>query len=247
VGNGNGFVTATRKSTPQEIRDRFDGEVERFSNLETGQTATMDAPLVLDLVSKAAAATTPTARRLLDVGCGAGNYSLQLLTLLPDLDVDLVDLSPRMLERAAERVGAVTSGEVRIMQGDIRELSLERDCYDVIVAAAVLHHLRTEAEWEAVYGTLFAALRPGGALWVADLVEHQIPGARELMWQRYADYLTGIGGEEYQRKVFAYIEQEDSPVPLSYQLDVMRRVGFGRIDVIHKNGCFAAFGGVKTT
>jgi len=36
------------KSTIEEIRERFDKDVERFSNLETGQQATMDAPLVLD-------------------------------------------------------------------------------------------------------------------------------------------------------------------------------------------------------
>ncbi|MGI6419673.1 MAG: hypothetical protein ACOX1P_28900 [Thermoguttaceae bacterium] len=33
------------KSTVDEIRQRFDADVERFSNLETGQSATIDAPL----------------------------------------------------------------------------------------------------------------------------------------------------------------------------------------------------------
>jgi len=35
------------KSTVEEIQKRFDGEVERFSCLETGQSATIDAPLSL--------------------------------------------------------------------------------------------------------------------------------------------------------------------------------------------------------
>ena len=43
------------KSTIDEIRARFDNEVERFSRLETGQQATLDAPLVLELVAKTAA------------------------------------------------------------------------------------------------------------------------------------------------------------------------------------------------
>ncbi len=67
------------KSSVEEIRQRFDQEVERFSNLETGQSATVDAPLALELISEAAAVTTPQAKRLLDVGCGAGNYTLKLL------------------------------------------------------------------------------------------------------------------------------------------------------------------------
>ena len=66
------------KSTVEQIRARFDNDGERFSNLETGQSATIDAPLVFELISQAAAATNPGATDLLDVGCGAGNYSLKL-------------------------------------------------------------------------------------------------------------------------------------------------------------------------
>ena len=52
------------KSTVEQIRQRFDKDVERFSNLETGQSATIDAPLVLDLIAKAATAANPDAKRL---------------------------------------------------------------------------------------------------------------------------------------------------------------------------------------
>ena len=92
------------KSTVEEIRQRFDADVERFSNIETGQSATVDAPLAMALVAEAAAATTPHARHVLDVGCGAGNYTLKLLESLPNLDATLIDLSQPMLDRARERV-----------------------------------------------------------------------------------------------------------------------------------------------
>jgi tRNA (cmo5U34)-methyltransferase len=39
-----------------EIRQRFDTEVERFSNLETGQSATVDSPLAMSLIAEVAAA-----------------------------------------------------------------------------------------------------------------------------------------------------------------------------------------------
>src|SRR6187551_994349 len=112
------------KSSVDEIRARFNADVERFSNLDTGQSATVDAPLAMDLVAAAAAATTPHARRVLDVGCGAGNYSLKLLHHLPNLDVTLADLSQPMLDRARQRVGAATSGVISTLQGDIRDLDL---------------------------------------------------------------------------------------------------------------------------
>jgi tRNA (cmo5U34)-methyltransferase len=66
-----------------------------------------------------------------------------------------------------------------------------------------------------------------------------------MMWDRYGEYLVQVGGEAYRDRVFAYVEEEDSPRSLTYQLDLMRRVGFVEIDVLHKNSCFAAFGGRK--
>jgi tRNA (cmo5U34)-methyltransferase len=56
------------KSTIEEIRQRFDKDVERFSNLETGQQATMDAPLSLELITDAAQRVNPNAKNLLDIG-----------------------------------------------------------------------------------------------------------------------------------------------------------------------------------
>ena len=145
----------TPKSTVEEIRARFDADVERFSNLETGQAATIDAPLCLDLITQTARAATPAARAVLDVGCGAGNYTLKLLQHLPNLDCTLIDLSQPMLERAHERVGAATDGQIETIQDDIREIELGEARFDVILAAAVLHHLRSEAEWLSVLSKEF--------------------------------------------------------------------------------------------
>ena len=131
------------------------------------------------------------------------------------------------------------------MQADIRQIELPAEHYDVAVAAAVLHHLRTEGEWRDVFSNLYACLRPGGSLWIADLVEHSLPPVQELMWRRYGDYLEGLDGSQYRDRVLAYVEREDSPRSLGFQLDLLRAVGFRSMDVLHKNSVFAAFGAIK--
>ncbi|VTR91712.1 methyltransferase type 11 : Methyltransferase type 12 OS=Herpetosiphon aurantiacus (strain ATCC 23779 / DSM 785) GN=Haur_3981 PE=4 SV=1: Methyltransf_11 [Gemmata massiliana] len=233
------------KSSVDDIRQRFDADVERFSNLETGQSATVDAALAMTLVAQAAAATTPHARHVLDVGCGAGNYTLKLLQHIPNLDVTLIDLSRPMLDRATERVSRATSGTVTALQGDIREVELGDGRFDIVVAAAVLHHLRADDEWRSVFTAIYRALRPGGSVWVFDLVESSILAVQCLMWDRYGEYLSALKDEAYRDHVFAYVEQEDTPRPLTFQLDLLRDVGFVQVDVLHKNVCFAAFGAVK--
>lgn len=233
------------KSTVDEIRQRFDADVERFSNLETGQSATVDVPLAMALVAQAAAATTQHAHHVLDVGCGAGNFTLKLLEFLPNLDATLIDLSQPMLDRARERVSRATAGRITTVQADIRAVKLADGEFDIILAASVLHHLRADQEWREVFTAFYRALRTGGSVWIFDLVESSIPAIKELMRGRYGEYLTRLKDEAYRDQVFAYVEKEDTPRPLLFQLDLLRQVGFSQVEILHKKVCFAAFGAVK--
>lgn len=234
-----------QKSTIEEIKNRFDKDVDRFSNLETGQTATVDAPLAMELIIQAAVSSTPSIKRVLDVGCGAGNNTIKLAQAVAPFKVDLVDLSMPMLERAAQRVSEVNSGDVFKHQGDFRTLDLPENSFDVILAAAVLHHLRDDADWESAFTKIYQLIAPGGSVWITDLVSHETQALQKLMWIRYGDYLSSIGGEEYRDTVFKYIDIEDSPRPVTYQLELLRKVGFKNIELLHKNSCFAAFGAIK--
>jgi len=234
-----------KKSTVTEIRERFDNEVERFSNLETGQVATMDAKIALELVTCAARAIKPEAKTILDLGCGAGNYTLKMLAKVPDLDCTLVDLSQNMLDKAFERVSQATTAKVEIIQGDIRDIELPKNHYDIILAAAVLHHLREDSDWELVFQKLYDSLTPGGCFLISDLVVQDHEAVNQLTWKMYANYLKQHGGSAYQQKVFDYIEKEDTPRSMSYQLDLMKKVGFSSTEILHKNACFGAFGGIK--
>ena len=230
------------KSTPDEIRRRFDTDVERFSNLETGQSATVDAPLVLELIAEAAAATNPHARDVLDVGCGAGNYTIKLLERIPNLDVSLVDISRPMLDRAVQRIRAVSSGLVTPVQGDVREIELGEERYDVVLSAAVLHHLRSDEEWLSVFRKFHRALKPGGWVWISDLVRQSTNAVQQMMWRRYGEYLSRLKDEAYRDHVFTYVEKEDTPRDVMFQIDMLRAAGFTRIEILHKNSVFAAFG-----
>ena len=137
-----------RKSTVADIRARFDADVERFSNLQTGQSATIDAPLAMELISRAATVVSSPVQRVLDIGCGAGNNTLRLRQVTErDFDVDLVDLSQPMLDRASQRVAQINGGRIQTLVGDFRMVDLPEGSYDVILAAAVLHHLRDDADW----------------------------------------------------------------------------------------------------
>jgi len=251
AANGSNGLRATmstpmeEKSTLEEIRARFDQDVERFSNLKTGQQATIDAPLVLELVAKAGARHLKAGGYLLDLGCGAGNFTLRVLEETGGLHCHLVDLSQPMLARARERVEKANAASVTCHQADMRGLTFDEGSFEVILAGAVLHHLRDDGDWRTAFARFHRWLKPGGRIYVADLCTFDLPDAQELMWQRYGDYLESLEGAAYRQKVLAYIDKEDSPRSLPFQLELLKSTGFSGYDILHRNSVFACYVGVK--
>jgi tRNA (cmo5U34)-methyltransferase len=237
--------TEMNKSTVDEIRQRFDNDVERFSNLDTGQVSTIDAQISLELLTESAKRINPYAKTLLDIGCGAGNYTLKMLSKIPDLECTLLDLSKPMLNKAYERVSIQTANHVKTVQSDIRTALLPENYFDIILAGAVLHHLRNDNDWTYVFTKLYRLLKPNGCLMISDLITQDSDILTKYTWECYENYLTKIGGKEYSQKVLNYVEKEDSPRSINFQTELMKKVGFKSTEILHKNICFAAFGGIK--
>jgi tRNA (cmo5U34)-methyltransferase len=109
----------------------------------------------------------------------------------------------------------------------------------------VLHHLRDDNDWEVTFKKLYKLLKPGGCLMISDLVTQETESINEYIWERYGDYLESVNGKDYRKNVLEYIEKEDSPRSITYQLELMKKVGFTKTEILHKNMCFGAFGAIK--
>ena len=80
---------------------------------------------------------------------------------------------------------------------------------------------------------------------ISDLITQDSELLNNYIWEKYGDYLEKLSGPEYRKKVLDYVAKEDSPRSLNYQLDLMKRVGFEQVEILHKNLNFAAYGGIK--
>jgi len=117
---------------------------------------------------------------VLDAGCGSGRITRQLLERLPDGRVIGVDGSPAMIDRAREAIGADPRVELRV--GDLLELDLAEPV-DAIFSNATFHWV---PDHDRLFGRLFTALRPGGA------IEAQCGGEGNVAeWERAIGALTG--------------------------------------------------------
>lgn len=105
--------------------------------------------------------------RALEVGCAAGAFTAALAPLCGRLDV--VDLMPAALERAAARLDHPAHVTWRV--ADVAEGRFERGAYDLIVAAEVLYYLKDADTLARAVEGLVEALAPGGLLVLGSAVD----------------------------------------------------------------------------
>jgi SAM-dependent methyltransferase len=99
--------------------------------------------------------------RVLDVGCGVGDVSLLVASLVrPEGAVLGVGNNPLALGHARERVSAMGLTDVDFVEGDIRDLAFDEP-FDAAVGRLVLMYLADPA---ATLRRIAALLRPGGII-----------------------------------------------------------------------------------
>lgn len=124
--------------------------------METPPSGSGPDPLYFDLFRPEIFALVPTdARRVLDIGCGAGRLG-QEFKRRQDAEVVGVEFDPRAAARARQRLD-------HVFEGDVERLSLqfEAKSIDVVICADVLEHLRHP---ERFLTQAQSWLRPGGVL-----------------------------------------------------------------------------------
>ena len=109
--------------------------------------------------------------RVLDVGCGTGNYAA-VLTNATNCRISGVDPSMRMLDRA--RDGAPWES---LVQSNAENLPFADGSFDVVMTTDVIHHI---GDRDAYFGEAARVLRPGGHIITVTDSHEDIPRRRPL-------------------------------------------------------------------
>jgi SAM-dependent methyltransferase len=181
----------------------------------------------------------PPGGLVVDLGAGTGALGAAVLDALPDVEVELVDVDPNMLEVAAARC-AVHGDRFRVRHGRFSD-ELPR-CH-AVVASLALHHVAIPAEKGELYRTIHEALEPGGLVVVADALVHPDgPERRRMIDDLFAHMGEhGISRSEAQGHLARWAE-EDVYLSLPDELALLAAAGFPRPDVFWRDGLIAVYG-----
>ena len=165
---------------------------------------------------------------VLDVGCGTGRVTAELLNLLPRGRVVAIDISENMLHTARETLAPRFEGRVGFAAADSQFLPFERS-FDGVFSTASLHWVKNH---DRLFRSLYQALRPGGWLCAQcggyGNIANLLARATELAADpRYAKYLAGYdhpwefataetAAERLRRAGFVEIETGLEAAPTSF-------------------------------
>src|SRR5262245_26082192 len=191
-------VRAARAAAAQTYFRRHAAEWDRIRKLHVADEA-------VEAAIRAALADKP-ARSLLDLGTGTGRM-LELFG--PEIERGLgLDLSHDMLALARARLDRAGLRHCSVRQGDIYDLALPKDSFDVVIIHQVLHFLDDSARAIAEAARV---LRPGGRLLVVDFAPHDLEFLREEHAHRrlgfaldtVAQWLTAAGLDVAEQRTLA--------------------------------------------
>ena len=100
-------------------------------------------------------------RALCDCACGTGSLAVEFARA--GLRVTGVDLSPEMLEEAAQKARRMGT-QIQFVRQDMAKLRLPKPVDAIVCGCDGVNYLITDAQVRAFFRAAHAALRPGGAL-----------------------------------------------------------------------------------
>jgi demethylmenaquinone methyltransferase/2-methoxy-6-polyprenyl-1,4-benzoquinol methylase len=176
---------------------------------------------------------------VLDIGCGTGDVTLDLLRRNPDATVTGIDLSQPMLNLAVAKAGrAGLSARATFQAGDATALPFGPGAFDAVVCAFcfrnIAHHGSALAEMRRV-------LRPGGSLVILELTAPTCPIMR-LVHGLYTHAVVPLLGRCLSLgSAYRYLaESIDHFPPAGQVVELMRQTGF------EAAACHSLSGGVVT-
>jgi tRNA (cmo5U34)-methyltransferase len=178
-----------------------------------------------------------SAERVLELGSGTGNLSLQLVDLLPRAELTLVDGSDEMVAVVRSRVAdspSRSTSRITYVESRFEDLDFPAASFDLIVSSISLHHVEDKAR---LYARVRSFLKPGGRFCFADQLRGEPESNHQLNWERWLEFCREPGNctPEEIDSLLQHAAAHDHYTALSEHTTLLARAGFSEIDCVWRN------------
>ena len=180
------------------------------------------------------------AYRVLDLGCGNGVLSEQVLKKYPHAHIVGFDLTEEMLKVYKNKLSKY-SDRFELKKGDFKTESIGNN-YDIILAGLSLHHLDLEQR-RNFYKTIYSALNAGGMFISRDIIIDEDEDVRAQQYELWKRFIKSNG--EDPEFWYSKHMQKDTPVTLCEHFAWLKDAGFIKIGCHYRLFNFAVSSAMK--
>lgn len=168
---------------------------------------------------------------VVDVGCGSGEFTARLASLVPDGYVVGVDNDPSMIEQAR---GRVDGDHLRFIQAPAQRVDtvIDHGSADLVVSRAMLHWLPL-SEYRRFFEAVLRLLRPGGWFHCESAGAGNLAAVDELLRDVAAEFeLQPPPPFPHAGVVFEHVESAGFALPDEAVTTVAQRRPFTRDELV---------------
>jgi len=148
---------------------------------------------------------------VLDLGSGAGNDCFVARSLTgPEGKVTGIDFTNEMVQKARQNLEKTGFQNMEFIQGDIEDMPLSDDTYDVVISNCVLNLVPNKPK---AFNEIYRVLKPGGHFCISDVV------------------ITGTLPKQLQEAAEMYAGCVAGAVPVDEYLNTIREQGFSQPEI----------------
>jgi len=216
----------------RRVREMFARISPRYDLLNHLLSANIDTRWRRHVVKKLQPLLAENAR-VLDVGCGTGDLSIELFERTAARVVG-IDFCRPMLQLAKQK-----APRLKFIEGDALRLPFADATFDGITIGFALRNL---ASVEQGLAELHRVLKPQGWLAILEFSEPSVPVVRQFVRFYYSRLLPWIGGRfSGSRNAYEYLPDSISKFPNQEKLaGMMRAAGFESVEFENLSGGIAA-------
>ena len=183
-------------------------------------------------------------KRIIDLGCGTGNLTREILDHFPDAEIHALDLSEEILDECKKRFP--NAHNITYIKADFKHMKLEPNTYDLVMSSIAIHHIEDAFKIQ-LYNDVFRALKDYGLFIFADQtrgITDEIYFNNIACWKVEA---LKLGSTEENWKMWMdHQDAHDHHSPVGWHLHQLEDTGFTQVDLLSKYLMWGVFWARKT-
>ena len=204
-----------------------------------------DRRYILSKIANLAIMSLSAQPKILDLGCGSGDVTAEIIKQRPDTSAFMVDLSEEMIQLVSERFRS--NKNIEVISSNLDDGipdNLLSNKFDVVISTFALHHVEYEKR-VGLYSQIKQILCDGGLFINGDMFIGESPGITD--WER--DNMVGQASKRFNSELGLKTtpeqvkhqlseesaEQGDKPGTIWKMCEDLRQSGFQDVDCIWMN------------